>query len=171
MKRFITFISSTFLITCVACGTQEDNGIVRPALPLEYDTEIDAALMPYVQGFIQDCEQRRTDCRKRLRLVKEVKVVPITHKQDNPDLITVGLCYKNLVASKVHISDEILKNSGYYIRAVVYHELGHCMYDLEHEGQDGRLMGEVMPSIFTIIQQWPTMVSELFDQAQERHGP
>ena len=130
-------------------------------------TQVDNVLRPYVDQFMRDCAARRTDCEEQLRWVKEIKAVDMRKMQAPSGNMVIGLCYINHIYHRVHINKKILHYGSSYIRAVVYHELGHCLYNLDHSPNQGDLMFEVIPDIFTLSEEWPRLMAGLFAMIEE----
>lgn len=130
-------------------------------------TQVDNVLRPYVDQFMRDCAARRTDCEEQLRWVKEIKAVDMRKMQAPSGNMVIGLCYINPIYHRVHINKKILHYGSSYIRAVVYHELGHCLYNLDHSPNQGDLMFEVIPDIFTLSEEWPRLMAGLFAMIEE----
>lgn len=130
-------------------------------------TQVDDVLRPYVDQFMRDCAARRTDCEEQLRWVKEIKAVDMRKMQAPSGNMVIGLCYINPIYHRVHINKKILHYGSSYIRAVVYHELGHCLYNLDHSPNQGDLMFEVIPDIFTLSEEWPRLMAGLFAMIEE----
>lgn len=170
----LTLILSVVTATCIACGTGD---IFYPAqsprLPTDvtYETEIDEELKLFVALFMQDCKERRTDCEYRLNRIKEIKVVdmPDLDKTDNETV--VGLCYDGLFVKRVHVNRDIIDYADRYLQALMYHELGHCMYGLDHLEESDKLMSPAMPSFTTLLRNWRPLVDEMFAMIKENNGP
>ena len=173
MKSVTAFLISALIGACVACGTQDstdipDEEVQKPSLT---GPVIDKSLRSYVRQFLNDCEVRRTDCEARLSLLEEIKVVDIPDEKPNDDEVVVGLCYSNFFQKKVHINSLALKFSGRYMQALVYHELGHCMYGLDHEKKPDMLMSEMMPSLLVLVRDWDELLADFFAAIEEENGP
>jgi len=161
---------------CAACGTSDIRQVEPRLQPTPVDapareTFIDEDLRLYVELFMNDCEARRTDCEEKLKLVEEIRLVeiPDLNKQDKE--MVVGLCYLNFFSNKVHISKAVFSFGHKYVQTIMYHELGHCMYDLDHEKKDDMLMSAMMPDLTVLLQDWPQLLDDFFAAIQEQHGP
>ncbi len=116
------------LVWCPACGDTPPNYIyLEPAAEPE--------LAPYVDQFVAEMKARG------------VYPVPGVH---HPRLVAwmtldpgiVGMCVTP--TPRVYIQLRIRGYSDMYIRAVVYHELGHCMYGLLHDVDGGHILSEYL---------------------------
>jgi len=148
----------------VACGQSE------PQLRLRDYPQVDTELQPYVSMFMRDCSARRSDCDVRLRLVRTIKVVTMPKEAKGSSIVTLGTCYIGTFSRVIHINREALPYQGRYMQALIYHELAHCMYDLEHETKSGMLMSELMPPLVTLVRDWQVLLDDMFAAIQERHG-
>lgn len=174
MKYIVIYLLGLFLGACVACGTddifQQPPTYTTPTNRI-YETDIDEELELFVTLFMRDCEARRTDCKKKLERIKEIKVVDMPDLDKTDNEIVIGLCYDNIFNRRVHINRAIIDHTDRYLQALMYHELGHCMYGLDHLKESDRLMSPAMPSIMVLIQDWPELVEEFFAAIREENGP
>jgi hypothetical protein len=144
MKRFALLL----LVLITGCGIDLD-----PRHFFE-NTEIDAALRPYVEDFMEQCVARKgaTFCKNRMAIVKYVKAT-----SDYRDLIGFGDCRTdnlNYYWKKVKYRQRIRvlthnfwgePHAPNQIRQVVFHEFGHCFFGLEHD--ETPLMGtDLLPA-------------------------
>lgn len=176
MKSVTTFVISALVGACVACGTGEEPLPKEPKTtatprPVQDGPAIDKELQYYVDLFIDDCEVRRKDCKMRLSWLKEIKVVEMEDKDKTDQAVTVGLCYLSIFSRRVHINKVALEYSSRYVQTLVYHELGHCMYDLDHEEKPDMLMSEMMPSMAVIFRDWNHLLDDFFAAIEEENGP
>jgi len=174
MKNLVIYALTYFLGACVACGTQELFESTPPyTTPVNktYKTEIDEILYPFVAMFLKDCEARRTDCKKKLERIKEIKVIDMPDLNESDNEIVIGLCYDTLLNRRVHINRIIIDFSNQYLQALMYHELGHCMYNLDHLKQPDKIMSPEMPSLLVLMSQWEELVEELFVAIRKGNGP
>jgi predicted metal-dependent hydrolase len=171
-----TLILSTLAAACVACGTGD---IFEPTPPYNtpttgnktYETEIDEELELFVALFMADCEAKRKDCKYRLNKIKEIKVVDMPDLDKSDNEMVIGLCYDSLFTKRVHVNREIIHYADRYLQALVYHELGHCMYGLDHVEESDKLMSPAMPSFTALMRDWGKLVEEMFNAIEEYHGP
>ena len=54
------------------------------------------------------------------------------------------------------------------LRALMFHEIAHCAYGLDHVPEKNKLMSEYMPLPSTIIYEWDRLVDEMFTQIKTR---
>ncbi len=171
-----TLILSTLAAACIACGTED---IFQPTptynSPVSKtpsgEVDIDEELELFVSLFMQDCKQRRTDCEYRLNKLKEIKVVDMPDLDKTDNEVVIGLCYDTLFSKRVHINRAIIDYADRYLQALMYHELGHCMYGLDHLEESDKLMSPSMPSFTVLMRDWGALVEEMFTAIKEQHGP
>jgi hypothetical protein len=175
MKITITTVLLSLVIgACVACGTGdifEPTPNYNPPVNKTYDVEIDEELEMFVNLFMHDCNTRRTDCKYRLQRIKEIKVVDMPDLDKSDNEVVIGLCYDTIFSKRVHINRDVINFSDRYLQALMYHELGHCMYGLDHLQESDKLMSPAMPSFPVLIRDWKTLVEEMFTTIKEYHGP
>lgn len=173
MKQLIIIMLSYITGACVACGT---GSIFSPSptynapKTIMYGVDVDKQLELPVALFLQDCKSRRLDCLQKLSKIKEIKIVDIPDIDTTDNEIVIGLCYDSIFNRRVHINKQIVNFADRYLQALIYHELGHCMYDLDHAEESDRIMSPAMPPLVVLINRWSTMVAELFSSIEERHG-
>jgi hypothetical protein len=165
-----SLLLTAFIGACVACGTN-DSQVPAPTADLIERPAIDSEVKGYVDMFMADCEARRTDCKENLAKILEIRVVTIPDLNPKDDEVTVGLCYDGFFFKRIHINKIALAYHGRYMQTLIYHELGHCMYNLDHEEKLDMIMSPVMPSIVTLVQNWNLLLADLFVAIEEKHGP
>lgn len=170
MKTISSFITTLLISACVACGTSDAQKPLEPKL-IGPPPAVDKELRPYVDMFIRDCEARRKDCQERLSKILEIRVVNMPNFSKKDDEIVIGLCYDGFLIKRIEINKQIMSYHGRYLQTLVYHELGHCMYDLEHEQRTDMIMSPAMPEITILMQYWNDMLAEFFSAIEEQHGP
>lgn len=152
---------------CAACGTPEPTS---STVKLPIQQKIHPNLQPFVEEFLADCETRRSDCVERLSLIESMDVVDIPDLNTKDDEIIVGLCYDRFYTKKIEVNKLIMNKPYIYTRLLMYHELGHCAYGLDHEDDPHAIMAPSMPEMWVIAQNWPEMVMDLFGTIQQKHG-
>lgn len=152
---------------CAACGTPDTPPKPEAATA---GPQVDLELQPFVDDFLQECETRRTDCTESLNRIKSIRVTEIPDINTKDDEVVIGLCYDNIFNRRIEINKEIIGKSYTYIRVLVYHELGHCAYDLDHDKDPKAIMAANMPDMWVIIKNWEDMVMDLFGAIQQKHG-
>lgn len=159
---------------CAACGTMD---VTPPPMTSEPQPtaktsgpKIDKELQRFVDEFMLDCEARRTDCAKKLGRISSITVATIPDENPNDNELVVGLCYDRFFTHRIEINKEIINKPDMYLRVLMYHEIGHCAYGLDHEKEPDMIMSPMMPGLLTLLQHWSSMVTDFFATIQEKHG-
>lgn len=155
--------TTTLIGILVACGTFE-----QP--PVHTEQDIDSRLQPYVDQFLQDCETRRADCRTKFAKITSIKVHKAFPLSDDITEDTIGLCQLSRRRNWIMIKEEVFDRFDEHVRALMYHELAHCVYELDHVPEKNKLMSTHMPDILTVVYKWDKLVNEMFAQVEQRHG-
>lgn len=131
---------------------------------------IDPEVQEFVDQFMHDCQLRRKDCYQKLSRVREIKVIEmVTFAEEEPGE-TIGRCYYGTLSSTIHLSKDAMRYADRYIKALVYHELGHCMYDLDHVERPGAVMSPYLPPLLYLVFQWDALLDEFFEQIRQKNG-
>jgi hypothetical protein len=167
-----SMLISFILGACIACGTSE---LPRPEQenPPAQDgsgPQVDSQLKVFVENFLEDCEARRTDCAEKLDRIRSIRIVEMPDLDTQDKEVTIGLCYDNLFNRRIEINKDIMDNSYIYIKVLIYHEIGHCAYGLDHEKKENMLMSPVMPGLAYIWRNWRLMLDDYFAAIHEKHG-
>lgn len=99
----------------------------------EPDRFIDARLQGYYDSFLRDAKQAGL---KPGHEITRLDIGPIDEKELGPNVI--GVCYKtpHLKGGKIYMSYAIRVAMVFYsepvMKGLMYHELAHCVYDLDH---------------------------------------
>lgn len=144
----------------------------------------DSTLNEYYTQFIQECKAvshtlcaTNTPKLRTIQFVDEKFIDDLAKNAGNPPPITkrVGVCvaeYRLDTITRSYVY--ILKHDGYNyawhpdaLRALVFHELGHCLLQLDHPSParpstDPAIMNSQMYSVKTYQLNWESMVAELF---------
>jgi hypothetical protein len=116
-------------IALIACASLRDNNRITPAPSLEL----------IVDDFAAACDARGLRC-------TDYRDRPAIHWGDIAEPNTIGVCETiqilglNVVPS-ITISHKVKDNTPDEIRSIVYHELAHCYFFVDHhEGDEPHLM-------------------------------
>ena len=152
MEKIIKLLS-TLLVT--SCGVAEAPEVQN----------IDGKLRPYFEEFRQVCKTRRADCDDSLNKIKSVSVSPVFPPEGKDAL---GLCYLGRKYNWIIVHSSMLERFHEELRALMFHEIAHCAYGLDHVPEKNKLMSEYMPLPSTIIYEWDRLVDEMFTQIKTR---
>jgi len=173
------------LLALVGCGAAEQHPPVPTQEPRPDTAITDEQVQEYYDEFMQLCDYtNHTLCHtnapklRSIQIVDKEELLKQAAKIKVTSTTTVGLCvysYRtnnptNIISSNVYL----LNNNGYgqnwypdELRALIFHELGHCLLQLEHPNPtrpstDPAIMNYQMYRLSIYQSNWDTMVTELF---------
>ena len=163
MKTIITFLLVTSLI---GCGM--DNQFSEPITKKQGGAETqksDAYLEQYVKHFYGLCLQTTSAnrCKENLPKLKTVNFVDSFDSNVDPSGSVAGICWWARSSRRLEIKRNLIKPGTMTERALIFHELGHCLLDLGHS--DPKTMMLMNPYLFdekTYVSNWNTLQNELF---------
>jgi hypothetical protein len=152
MEKIVKLLS---ILVITSCGVAEAPEIQT----------VDTRLRVYFEEFRQVCKTQRTDCDTSLDKIKSVTVSPAFP----PDLKdALGLCYLGNKYNHIVVHSSVLERFWQEQRALMFHEIAHCAYGLDHVSEHNKLMSEYMPLPSTIIYEWDRLVDEMFTQIKTK---
>jgi hypothetical protein len=157
-------------VICIACGVYDVKDVIQTEESGHISTGIDPELQPFVDDFMRDCEARRTDCAKRMDRIKSIKLVDMPDLDKSDDEAVIGLCYDRPFTRRIEISKDIMDKPNLYIKVLMYHEIGHCAYGLDHETVPDAIMSPVMPSFVLLLRDWQLLLADFFVTIAQKHG-
>jgi hypothetical protein len=155
---------------CAACGTMDSREVVQKRPPQSTKQYIDEDLQPFVNEFMRDCEARRTDCAKKMAKISSITITEIPDVDPSDTEMVIGLCHDGLFTKRIEINKAVMDKPYIYLRVLMYHEIGHCAYDLDHEEANNTIMSPVMPRFLVIVQDWNLMLADFFVSIYQKHG-
>lgn len=113
---------------------------------------LDSDVDPRFREEVQEFEERYdTEINFPVKMVSHRKLI-LMHSGSSPDRL-VGICKKSLLNRRVLFSKKQLEKYNVSMEQIVFHELGHCKFDLQHD--HSTLLGRgIPPSIM-----WPNLMS------------
>ena len=153
------------LLFLVGCGTIQDNVLVEHVDDRYYTQHYwDPALVPYVDYYIQLAEHYGVRF-YRLSTITRIEYREIKDKNGDKDI--VGYCHTySSKDGNVYRTITIKKGykwTKYRLNAVMLHELGHCVNNLEHSTVENSIMYESLPSERYLEENWDHAVEQFFD--------
>ena len=140
-------------------------GVPGPILPIH--TQVDDELKPYYEQFVNDAGIRRTKLNTGLETVKVVNEIESPDKDKGTRVIGVciwhyydnGVAVRNIEIVKSLLSDPI------QLRLVVYHELGHCLLNLDHTPNNSKQIMDPISNLSDeyVTQNWNDLVNYEFE--------
>jgi hypothetical protein len=159
----------SLLLLVASCGPQEENsGVIstyRRAKIAEDAAHVDAdlELRPFLEELVAKCElmglNKRELCFRNLTDLKAIKwrEHPLNPKNES----TIGFCQKAPHERWIAIRSNYFKSESHSLRFLMWHELGHCLFDLPHvENNELDIMTPYVPSEANIIAHWEEMAEK-----------
>lgn len=154
-----------------ACGTEDQESIeYRPQYndtstsDLLENVKIDPLLRQHVYDFVFTCDQHESTssrCKRNLAKLDSVKTVESIDYGDS----AVGVCIT--IESGFRFIQ--IESDGSYInslamKSLVFHELGHCLLDLEHSNVIDDIMYPILVDPERLLTRWHDLVDRLLSQ-------
>lgn len=140
----------------------------NPRTQTSQPPEVDAELLEALQQWKEDCYQLSAmHCGSLLNKLDSIKVVEeYRDTAGNLEAFTIGQCriltYGAIVVSrKLTIRRDVLKRRS-TLRAVMAHEMGHCIWLLAHIEDEKHLMSPFILGEKTLDQQLDTMLAKFY---------
>lgn len=131
---------------------------------------VDPKLHRFIEAFLKECNQRRKDCQQALNRIESIKILDKLSGFEPGDEGVIGRCYIFFRKRKIEILREVMVQPDKYIKALLYHEIGHCGYDLEHVPEEDTLMSEHMPGMPTLVFKWKELMDGFFAEIRKKNG-
>lgn len=180
MKYVITvsiFFWLLLLLLLTGCGSSDPTFYPAPTpVPRNSVPKVDEAVKEYVSGFKDICDSRPSPvCLKRWPRIEYITVVKDEAiRTDAAKDNWVGVCWEytdskhQLVKANVQILDNDGRGNPWdadSLKGIIYHELGHCALNLEHEDSpytNPKMMNPSLYSYHIYANNWEKMVEEEF---------
>lgn len=148
------------LLCLTACGLEEPPRVQR----------VDDRLTSYIDDFKKDCAKYRSDCEEALSNIQSFAVYKSFPVSQELSEDTIGICQITGFKNYIMVKETALEMFHQQIRALMYHEIAHCAYELKHVAESEKLMSAYLPGYAALIYNWDRLVEEMFKQVEERHG-
>ena len=162
-------LTITYTLLVSACGAENGLHISRDRKSISFDqyliSAVDAPIRPHFAEFIEFCKLSSQDnadtCLANLNKLKNVRLKPGVIEPSNPHII--GVCEIGIDRS-ITLRSDFFDHRSIAFKALVWHELGHCLLDLDHiDGEDNHIMNSNMPNVKTLQSSWSSFVKDLFE--------
>ena len=155
MQTCITVIVLVLLTGCSSCGPRHTEDTHKVAVALELST--------YVNEFMTEIEKRNLfqDIQNEYNELKYIRL------GDTEDENAVGMCYIGYLSRWILI-DPSYGGSPNMMRTLIFHELGHCLLNLEHYPADITIdipeKSDIMNPYLPLLseKEWVPMVDKMF---------
>jgi hypothetical protein len=155
------------LLLLSACGAEDGIHISRGRRNLSFDkyltSAVDAPIRPHFAEFIEFCKLSSQDdadtCLSNINKLKSVRLKTGVIDKSNPTII--GVCEIGIDRT-VTIRSDFFDHKSIAFKALIWHELGHCLLDLDHiEGN--HIMNANLPSPRVLQSSWTFLVKDFFE--------
>ena len=181
--RYVISFSVGFWLMVLAlflasCGSDNKPTFYPAPTPVPRNSvpKVDEAVKEYVSGFKAICDSRPSSvCLKRWPRIEYITIVKDEAiRTDAAKDNWVGVCWEYTDANHqlVKANVQILDNDGRgnpwdadSLKGIIYHELGHCALNLEHEDSpytNPKMMNSFLYSYNIYISNWEKMVEYEF---------
>lgn len=160
-------ISSALVLS--ACGAEESLQLSRGSKSVSFskylESAVDGPIRPHLVEFVEFCKlssQSDSDtCLENLPKLKNVRLKSGVLDPENPTVI--GLC-EMAIDRTVTIRSDFFDHRSIAFKALVWHELGHCLLDLDHvDGTNNHIMNANLPSSKALQSSWAIFVKDFFE--------
>lgn len=175
-ESWLKFLNFIFLaLFMIGCGnlqpvgkknlySEPDKDSVLRSLSLPERT-LDPSLTPFLDEFRSALDRRG--------LKERNKLVSLAFR-DLPTgyagyCVTKQINFNEFEASEGYVVIDS-KLSDLQLRAVIWHELGHCLFNLKHTENQG-IMNEYIPSDSQLTQKWPSLEGEYLQLIEKELAP
>lgn len=162
MKTFLTILLTGILI---GCGTSEQPVMTDEKTKKEPVTQNDPYLQQYMNHFYGICIQTTASnrCKENLKKFKSINFVDSFNKDLDPNGTVAGVCWWTKYSRRVEIKRNITQPGSMKEKALIFHELGHCLLDLGHSDPSTKmLMNPYLSDESTYVSNWTRLQKELF---------
>lgn len=147
MARLTAFFIPVFLISC---------GDAEP------EARIDPRLVPHVSRWIRECKEVIGDAGESRCHVRDLDAVRVAEKIGDDE--TIGQChigYRGVVPYKEVIIKESAINNSYSMRALMHHEMIHCVFEFYTHTDEGIMRPYMLPEK-TLRNNWAELLRKAY---------
>jgi hypothetical protein len=154
MKCLIILISVIFL----GCSVREQDGPIDPYKIFPGPT-VHKDFQKDYEDFLNLTVEYRINIVYELSQLSDISYGKVTREN------VVGYCWSSAIRRRIAIKENTVF-SPKVLRNLIYHELGHCLLDLDHMDDFPAIMNTNLMNPFDYDEkEWDAMVHELMDDA------
>lgn len=149
-----------------ACGSETTRVAKFVSFENYLDSSVPNVVRPHFAEFIEYCknssEENKRRCAENLKYLSSVELKTGIVDETNPNI--VGYC-EIYIDRKVILRSDMFNVNSLSFKALVWHELGHCLLDLDHtEPNSGsHIMNAYLPSERELGKNWAYYTNGLFN--------
>ena len=102
-------------------------------------------------------------CKENIQKVRSINFVDSFDEKTDPHKSVAGVCWWSKLSRKIEIKRNIAEPGSTKEKALIFHELGHCLLDLGHSDPNTKML--MNPYLFdekTYASNWTQLQNELF---------
>lgn len=153
----------------VSCGPEENSPSNRRLYSISFETylkvSVDEPIRPHMAEFVEFCRLSSPEnwdaCYSNLKNLKSVRLK--NGPLNDPQSLTIGVCF---VANNrsILIRSNVFDSHSLEFKALIWHELGHCLLDFDHiEGTNSHIMNSMLPSLRSLQLNWENFTKDFFN--------
>lgn len=157
LKKMIA--SSLFLLP--ACGTDQGFYIRKETRVIPFDeyllSNVDEPIRPHFAEFMEYCKlsskEDEATCTANINVLKSVRLKRGAIDGSDPHII--GICEISSSERNVTLRSDYFDYKSIGFKALVWHELGHCLLNLDHiNGNNSHIMNPSLPLQAILQSNW-----------------
>ena len=156
-------------ILLIGCGSERIEE-KQTEVPFYIETDrVNLDVLPYVMEFAGYCEKFDTAkrCKENFKKITTVDVVSSFDEK-----LVVGKCYLDRLGNrKVEVTDQFMHLDSLSMRAVLIHEMAHCVLGFEgdlfpHYDEEPDIMNTYLLPEKILSFSWPNLIENLFERVE-----
>lgn len=154
------------VLMLTACGSEDTASTRTVQVEPEYGN-ISPEIRPHLREFIEYCKQSEyaRSCSVNLKKLRYAKV----KENISDDRAVIGTCGSNGDERVVELKANFADKDSLQFKTLVWHELGHCLMDLDHNDNSFNIMNSNISSELRIALTWPRLVKSVFTKRLNVH--
>jgi hypothetical protein len=149
-----------------SCGTQESDWTDLPLPPNPIPAKnIDPIVQEVIDAFVLDAEKYEVS----IPLFRRLRIAVFDDKRFVGREKTIAECTRflnsaknTIVYSEIRIDPKKVRVGTCSFKEAVYHELGHCVLNLDHSNLNNEIMSPTILEEWVCKQDWDRLVENLF---------
>ena len=158
----------------VSCGPNEivkagGKNVTKYDEPVYND--VPPEIRPHLSEFIEFCKSstpsNRDTCSKNMETFYGISFADHPIQKGKPEVVGICQFYEyagKVIARKITISKSMVDSTSLRFKSLIWHELGHCLLDLNHIPTTNRIhiMNPVLINEIELGRQWSRLVNAFF---------
>jgi len=155
-----------------ACGTEPTRKVAPVSFSEYLNMNVPSVVRPHFAEFIEHCKnssvENQQKCQENIKLLSSVELKNGPIEANQPGV--VGLCELSL-NRKIILRADVFNFNSLTFKALVWHELGHCLLDLDHTSENdySHIMNAYLPNERELGKKWSFYTDDLFNSDARMH--